>query len=582
MASSAAHSQVQGIQRQDLQAAIAKAVELRAVHAALLQGGGNSAAAMRLLAGAPAPLSRFSNQFSSRAEDYPVFTPTYEEDPLPGYHLIQPDGSVSENWSGASLEGEAIGDEIIVSGTKPLNYFSRNNEHLCFSTKARLPDRSLCLNRNPITQSAPKTEMIKSSSRRDAMVELRSMATKYAGDHATISGEANAEKKMLKSFNSTIPMVDIHTKALTVPLQSKIKGPIFSWLFHRTKKKPESDMSTAIDSEDMSQLLRDSGIFSVEGLKRELVEANEKRDSALVQVAEMRTSIADLQQKLTSLESYCEELKKALKQTVHQKEKLQPNISRRTKLVGNHHSTTDNSLPVSHGVMLEGFLQIVSEARLSVKHFCKNLINAIDINDYSLLEKLNMLLHPHQITMGNKNSKGVLYHLEALINQSLYQDYENCVFQKNGSPKALDPQQGRLENFSAFVTLRNLSWNEVLRKGTKHYSEEFRRFCDQKMNDIVSALGWTRPWPELLLHSFFVAAKCVWSLHLLAFSFNPALAIFRVDEGCSFDSLYMEDSLNDREHRGRFPARVKIMVMPGFYLQDKVLRCRVLCRHRSD
>ncbi|XP_020209948.1 IRK-interacting protein-like, partial [Cajanus cajan] len=134
--------------------------------------------------------------------------------------------------------------------------------------------------------------------------------------------------------------------------------------------------------------------------------------------------------------------------------------------------------------------------------------------------------------------------------------------------------------FSSFVALRNLSWNEVLRKGTKYYSEEFSKFCDQKMSCIITSLNWTRPWPEQLLQAFFVAAKCIWLLHLLAFYFNPPLGILRVEENRSFDPHYMEDLVTDRQ-RSQGSSRVKIMVVPGFYVQDRILRCRVICRHKS-
>jgi hypothetical protein len=71
MASSA---QLAGVQRQELQAAIAKAVELRALHAALLQGSSTSSPLIKVpQAGASPSLSRVPNQFT--AEDYPVFTP---------------------------------------------------------------------------------------------------------------------------------------------------------------------------------------------------------------------------------------------------------------------------------------------------------------------------------------------------------------------------------------------------------------------------------------------------------------------------------------------------------------------------
>lgn len=67
-------AQLAGVQRQELQAAIAKAVELRALHAALLQGSSASSPIIRLpQPGASPSLSRVPNQFT--AEDYPVFTP---------------------------------------------------------------------------------------------------------------------------------------------------------------------------------------------------------------------------------------------------------------------------------------------------------------------------------------------------------------------------------------------------------------------------------------------------------------------------------------------------------------------------
>ncbi|RLN03897.1 IRK-interacting protein-like [Panicum miliaceum] len=172
--------------------------------------------------------------------------------------------------------------------------------------------------------------------------------------------------------------------------------------------------------------------------------------------------------------------------------------------------------------MVEGFLQIVSEARLSIKQFCK----------------------------------------------------------KNGSPKCLDPKQDRQESFASFVALRNLSWSEVLKKGTKYHCEDFSRFCDQKMSCIVSTLNWSWPWAEQLLQCFFVASKCIWLLHLLAFSFSPPLMVLRVEENRAFDQMYMEDVLFDKQRVQNHPsAQVKLMVMPGFYVQDRVLKCRVLCRY---
>lgn len=353
---------------------------------------------------------------------------------------------------------------------------------------------------------------------------------------------------------------------------SKPKSGIsLSWLFPRLNKKKHNVKSSpnGIESEDAS--FKDSGVVtSIEALKRELIEANEKREAAVMEVSEMKSSINDMKEKLEYLESYCEELKKALSQAVLQTKRS----------VNNGIGESNQSMPVSNEVMVEGFMQIVSEARLSVKHFCKTLVSQIDDGDTVLLDNLNAILQPYKLSINSRFSKAVLYHLEAIINQSLYQDFENCVFQKNGVPKILDPQQERESQFSSFCALRNLSWNEVLRKGTKYYSEEFSRFCDLKMSGVITSLNWTRPWPETLLQAFFVAAKCIWLLHLLAFSFNPVLGILRVEENRSFDGVFMEDVFVDRQ-RGQNPSKVKVMVMPGFYVQDRVLRCKVLCRYKN-
>jgi len=60
--------------RREIQEAIAKAVELRALHAALMQGNNQnrSPSRVKFLSASP-PLSRPSSHYS--AHDYPVFTP---------------------------------------------------------------------------------------------------------------------------------------------------------------------------------------------------------------------------------------------------------------------------------------------------------------------------------------------------------------------------------------------------------------------------------------------------------------------------------------------------------------------------
>ncbi|XP_061364834.1 IRK-interacting protein-like [Gastrolobium bilobum] len=570
------------ISRQEIQTAIAKAVELRAIHAALTKGNSPcpSPSPGPAIARYPSPslasrsASRSASQFS--AQDYPVFTPSYEDDPY------QNPRTISESWDengvggGNNIETMVSDYKEKSSSRKGLPFgFANLESHLCSADDSKSVTGS-CANNITVLQTSPATNDYFKSTRRNSLGDLKPVSSCNRCKPAVITSEFENTRNN-KSSNIVVPLTDSHASFQTKP---KSKG-VISWLFPRFKKKHNNESSpNRTESEEVSQVLKDMGVMSMETLKRELMEANERRDTALMEVSEMRSSLGELKQKLECLESYCEELKKALKQTMHSKEtplceKLNNHPHRGISSDGN----AENLMPVGEDVMVEGFLQMVSESRLSVKQFCKTLICQIEETDHSLVENLNLLLQPYRLSLNSKYSKAVLYHFEAFINQSLYQDFENCVFQKNGCTKFLDPRQDRQAQFSSFAALRNLSWNEVLRKGTKYYSEEFSKFCDQKMSCIISTLNWTRPWPEQLLQAFFVAAKCIWLLHLLAFSFNPPLGILRVEESRSFDAQYMEDMVTDRQ-RSQGPSKVKIMVMPGFYVQDRVLRCKVICSHK--
>lgn len=409
--------------------------------------------------------------------------------------------------------------------------------HICPAEDQKSVTGSCMNNNNGIStiQNSPRTDIYKSS-RRNSIGDSKSISSCNQCKPAVIT---------LASENKIAPLSN----------PNKSRRVFLARLFPKLKKKHKNNDSLSSPSEDV--------YVSVESLKKELVLATRCRDAALIEAAQMKCLLEELRQKLEYLETYCDGLKKAVKGN---------------KLLN---SDSENSMPVTEEVMTEGFLQIVAEARLSVNQFCKTLVGQVEETDSSLMDNLNVLLQPYKLSLNSRYSKLVLHHLEAIINQTLYQDFENCVFQKNGCPKILDPNQDRQAQFASFVALRNLSWNEVLRKGTKFYSEEFSKFCDQKMSCIITTLNWTRPWPEQLLQAFFVSAKCIWLLHLLAFSFTPTLPILRVEENRVFDVHYMEDMFADK-HMSLGPSRVKVMVVPGFYVQGRVLRCKVLCKYKSS
>ncbi|XP_074592078.1 IRK-interacting protein-like [Curcuma longa] len=560
MASSAASSR----RTEDIHAAIAKAAELRSLHASLVQRIQlGSPAALGPPAGvSPSPLLRRSNLLPSAGEDYPIFAASNEDESSRSYRcLVGPESrSFSETWRSIKL-GQGKIDETVSAGrsehySTPCSEHSFRNEHLSnrISCSNGVSSASLILN-TPLNSCRTSPGHDIHTARRSANISVE-------------SGSEHNHTRKLKNLNI------LHDSEPQPRGCSKQRGRILSWLFSRQKTKSRPEMSPdAMQFDEMGVVVDDWGSFSFESLKKEVHEANRKRGAAHDdQVSEMRSSIGDMQQKLADLEAHCEELKQALKQAkLGKKQQVfsTPSLSVIPKC--------NKSMPVSHAAMAEGFIQLLSESRLSVNQLCKTLMLQLE-TDCDLAERLNVLLQPHRVAISSSHSKLLLHHVEGLVNQSLYQDFENCVFQRNGSPKFLDPQRNRQANFASFIAMRNLSWNEVLRKGTKCYDEEFSRFCDRKTSSIAALLNWPRPWPEQLLRCFFVAAKCVWLLHQLAFSFSPPLAILRVVEGQNFDPLYMHDVSVDRKGT-RTAVRVKIMVMPGFYIQDRVIKCRVLCKH---
>jgi hypothetical protein len=179
------------------------------------------------------------------------------------------------------------------------------------------------------------------------------------------------------------------------------------------------------------------------------------------------------------------------------------------------------------------------------------------------------------------SSSGLLpAHMEAFLNRIFYSGFELDVEEET---KLASPAERCELNRTAYESICGLTWDEVLSKGTKHFSEGLSRFCDSKMSDVVGSIGWPKSWPESLLQVFFLAAKAAWSVRLLARSVYPPVPIIRVDRGAKFDSRFMEDMASDRA-MSRSGLGVKMLVAPGFhvyYAGDTVVKCKVLCLYNS-
>lgn len=344
----------------------------------------------------------------------------------------------------------------------------------------------------------------------------------------------------------------------------------------------------------------------VESMKEEVSEANKKRDAALDEVFELKSAIQEMGKKLGQLESHYKSLNFPSKRI--------GSIVPRTHTDEYYGKDDTFELPrisSSWGATFAGglgptkreFCHAVVEARVGVKQFCRTLLQ--QLHEQSALDKIETMLQAQNLKVnvsvkGSTVSKRVKYLIESLINQAFYEDFENIKFKKNGSHCVLDPRQRPPAFYKAYVGISQVGWSELVSKDSNAYSESFDGFCDQKMNKLVEeVLYWDLEggWPDDLVKAFFVAAKWVWLLHLLAFSFEHPATIFRVSHEAHYDPLYMEE-LPSKDHKSvnessrfKLPShhfgnggssehespKILAMVMPGFFFNSyEVIRCKVL------
>ncbi|MCL7039169.1 hypothetical protein MKW94_017436 [Papaver nudicaule] len=370
---------------------------------------------------------------------------------------------------------------------------------------------------------------------------------------------------------SVIPY-DLNNKSSSSSANPSPNGGIFkSIISNLTKKSPKSETSTTTIKEEEWKI-------AVAELSHKLIQATRKRDEALLEASRLKYSMNELEKKLNKLEIYCHELKTGL-------DVCNSNTSTVTATAATNSAFLNRTIMKKgdhHDKVIESFVNSVAESRSSVRVLSRSLTLQLRQMGVKIYERISLLLQPYDVNISfTKNPRSLLFYLEALLNRAFYEDFEGTSFQKNGSDPILNPIEKCEANYASFTALQGLSWDEVLTKGTRHFSEEFSRFCDRKMSEIVAMLGWNRAWPEPLLQAFFGAAKSIWLVHLLACSVHPSLPVFRVDKDARFDGLYMEDMGGDKA-RKLVPDMVRIMVAPGFYVYNNVVKCKVICRYSNN
>ncbi|KAF8722628.1 hypothetical protein HU200_022463 [Digitaria exilis] len=127
---------------------------------------------------------------------------------------------------------------------------------------------------------------------------------------------------------------------------------------------------------------------------------------------------------------------------------------------------------------------------------------------------------------------------------------------------------------------------------------DFAQFCDRKYKQLIhpgieSSLFGNSEYGTLPvmsvagpLYELFVAmASSIWTLHRLAWAYDPEVGIFQVSRGTVFSTVYMENIVRSKGFSGSrelgkaVRPKVGFTVVPGFRLGGTVIQCRVYLDH---
>ncbi|KAK8504079.1 hypothetical protein V6N13_132101 [Hibiscus sabdariffa] len=119
---------------------------------------------------------------------------------------------------------------------------------------------------------------------------------------------------------------------------------------------------------------------------------------------------------------------------------------------------------------------------------------------------------------------------------------------------------------------------------------EYSRFCENKYQELIHPTmessmfsnldkneAVLNSWRSLSIfyESFVSMASSIWTLHKLAFSFDPVVEIFRVERGVDFSMVYMEDVTKRYNRPGQPRLKVGFTVIPGFKIGRTVIQSLV-------
>ncbi|XP_038896242.1 protein GRAVITROPIC IN THE LIGHT 1-like isoform X1 [Benincasa hispida] len=179
---------------------------------------------------------------------------------------------------------------------------------------------------------------------------------------------------------------------------------------------------------------------------------------------------------------------------------------------------------------------------------------------------------------------------EAFVCRVMFEGFHFPNFALPNESLPPDKKQQTKLYLRRFAETKSLKSKQLLGHGHEPNST-FAKFCRVKYLQLIHpkmessffgnlsqrSLVSSGKIPETAFFARFAdMARWVWLLHCLAFSFEPEASIFRVNNGCRFNDVYMKGVTEEVFILSTQPdLRVAFTVVPGFYIGKTVIQSLV-------
>ncbi|XP_010919476.1 protein GRAVITROPIC IN THE LIGHT 1 [Elaeis guineensis] len=188
------------------------------------------------------------------------------------------------------------------------------------------------------------------------------------------------------------------------------------------------------------------------------------------------------------------------------------------------------------------------------------------------------------------------YAILSYIYLGMFRGFDSEGFSREGSDgiglDGIDVNTRRMNSLTQFIEHSAVDPLELISGSS---SCDFAKFCERKYRQLIhpgmestlcrnSDHGesvWGTLWPSSPLYEPFVnMASSIWTLHKLAWAYDPVVEIFQVAGGTEFSMVYMESIVRGAvtmgsDHGKKSRPKVGFTVVPGFRVGKTVIQSRV-------